>query len=118
MDVSDYIAADPVAAEILERLVELLEDFEAVERTDQKSQIRFARKHPFAALWVPEQYLQRKTVPAVLSLMAKHRMASDRFKQVVEPRPNRFTHHIELDSADDLDADVRELLHAAWQDAG
>lgn len=78
MDVSDFIAADPVASEILEC----------------------------------------RTAPAVLSLMARHRIVSGRFKEVVEPRPNRFTHHIELTDPGQVDAEIVDLLREAWRDAG
>lgn len=118
MDVSDFIAADPVAAETLERLTDALADFEGVTRIEQKSQIKWDRAHPFAALWVPEQYLGRKEAPAVLSIMARHRIESPRFKQVVEPRRNRFTHHLEVTDPGQIDAEVLDWLRAAWKDAG
>ncbi|MBI5568043.1 MAG: hypothetical protein HY870_24305 [Chloroflexi bacterium] len=66
---------------------------------------RFAR--------LPKQYL-RRAAPLVLTLGFRCRDASPRWKEIVEPRPGRFTHHLELWSLTDIDDEVREWLRAAW----
>lgn len=113
----DHFAADPVAAAILDAVSTQLLGWKGVSRRDTRSQVGFARRHPFAALWVPEQYLHRRTVPAVLSIMARHRIVSPRFKEVVEPRPGRFTHHLELATPGEVDSEVVDWLRSAWEDA-
>ena len=42
---------------------------------------------------------------------------SPRWKEIVEPAPGRFTHHLELYFADDVDDQVRCWLHEAWESA-
>lgn len=82
-----------------------------------KSQIGFYRKHPFAATWRPSQYLRRAEAPLALSVYLKHRDGSSRWKEIVEPTPGRFTHHLELRSVADIDGFVRARLTEAWEDA-
>lgn len=82
----------------------------------QKSQIGFATGHPFAAVWLPERYLGRPAAPLVLSLYLKHRLDSSRFKEITEPKPGRFTHHLELRRAADVDASAREWLERAAEE--
>jgi hypothetical protein len=101
-----------------------LEIFRAVRRaagdatvTVSKSQVGFRRGHPFAAAWRPSQYLSGDTAPLVLSLFLPSRTESGRFKEVVEPRPGRFTHHLELRSGAEVDAEVEEWLRLAREAA-
>jgi len=83
-----------------------------------KSQIAFKRKRGFAWVWIPGQYLHGQAAPLVLSLALRRLDPSQRWKQVVEPYPGRFMHHLELNSADELDDEVRAFLREAWEGAG
>src|SRR5512143_2739864 len=66
-----------------------------------KSQIAFRRRKGFAFVWIPGRYLRGRTAPLVLTIaLARHDM-SPRWKQVVEPYPGRFIHHLELHSSED-----------------
>jgi hypothetical protein len=83
-----------------------------------KSQVAFRRKKGFAWVWMPEMYLKRKAAPLVLTIGLHRRDPSARWKQVVEPYPGRFIHHLELHSEQDLDERVQALLAEAWKLAG
>ncbi|MBN2549512.1 MAG: hypothetical protein JXB15_10165 [Anaerolineales bacterium] len=49
----------------------------------------------------------------MLTLVFPYRDASPRWKDIVEPRPGRFIHHLELFSVEDIDDEVRDWLQAA-----
>ncbi len=83
-----------------------------------KSQIAFRRRKAFAWVWIPDRYLRGSHAPLVLSLAFRHRDPSPRWKQVVEPAPGRFMHHMELNSAGDLDEEVLRWMSEAWAEAG
>lgn len=83
-----------------------------------KSQIAFSRRRAFAWVWVPARYLPQSTVPLVLSVALNRRDDSVRWKQVVEPAPGRFMHHLELTHLSDLDAQVLAWVTEAWELAG
>ena len=83
-----------------------------------KSQIAFRRKRAFAWAWIPGRYLRGKTAPLVLSVSLPQRDASLRWKEVLQPAPGRFMHHLELNGSEDLDEQVAEWLRAAWHWAG
>ncbi len=116
--VDGFFAGFPDSFNIFNRLSPKIESLDGVTRAAQKSQISFRRKKLFAAVWVPEKELGQKMAPLVLSLFTRSRLRSERFKQVVEPAPGRFTHHVELWSVQDVDDDVQSLLRSAWEDAG
>jgi GrpB-like predicted nucleotidyltransferase (UPF0157 family) len=79
-----------------------------------KSQVAFRRRRAFAWAWVPGRYLRGERPPLVLSVALRHRDPSPRWKQIVEPAPGRFVHHVELLAAQDVDDEVRDWLrHAA-----
>ena len=83
-----------------------------------KSQVAFRRRVAFAWAWVPEQYLKRDGLaPLVLTVDLHRRDGSPRWKSVVEPRSGRFTHHLEVFSAGDIDDEVLGWLREAWENA-
>jgi hypothetical protein len=59
--------------------------------------------------------LRGKQAPLVLSLSFPRRDRSARWKEVVEPAPGRFMHHLELRSIGDLDQQVLAWLRRAWE---
>ena len=82
-----------------------------------KSQIAFRRRIGFAFVWVPGVYLPRASIPLVLTIGLRRRDHSPRWKELVEPAPGRFTHHLELTDPADVDGEVREWLREAWEAA-
>lgn len=114
-----FAAADPLSRELFEAVRELVEPLGEVEVRPTKSQVAFARRLAFAWTWMPAQYLRRRPLaPLVLTLDLPRREDSPRFKQVVEPTPGRFTHHLELYSTKDLDDEVLRWIREAWEQAG
>ncbi|HQT52056.1 MAG TPA: DUF5655 domain-containing protein [Phenylobacterium sp.] len=118
MTVDDFVARHPEARAVHEAVQAAVEAIGPARVRVGKSQVGFSRAHPFAATWRPEQYLRRARAPLVLSVYLRRRDASLRWKEVVEPRPGRFTHHLELSSAQEVDDFVRARLAEAWKEAG
>lgn len=83
-----------------------------------KSQVAFRRRKAFAWAWMPAMYLPGLRPPLVLTVALRRRDASPRWKEVVEPYPGRFIHHLELHSAGEVDDEVRAWLGEAWELAG
>ena len=79
-----------------------------------KSQIAFYRRKALARVWIPARYLRGKTAPLVLTLSFRSRNKSPRWKEIVEPAPGYFTHHLELYSVADIDDQVCGWLRDAW----
>jgi hypothetical protein len=95
-------------------------EMEAIDGTSlvvTKSQIAFRRRRSFAWVWMPEHSLKRQIAPLVLSIALPWPDNSSRWKQVVEPSPGRYMHHLELRSAVDIDEDVADWLRQAWEAA-
>jgi hypothetical protein len=63
---------------------------------------------------MPGAYLRGQVAPLVLTLPFRHRGPSPRWKEIVEPHPGRFTHHLELRSSAEIDDEVRAWLQEAW----
>ncbi|HSJ59456.1 MAG TPA: DUF5655 domain-containing protein [Anaerolineae bacterium] len=82
-----------------------------------KSQIAFRRRRTFASVWMPGRYLKGKTAPLVLTVFLPWRDGSCRWKEIVEPSPGRFTHHLELYDGADVDDQIRDWLRRAWKAA-
>jgi hypothetical protein len=114
MTLDEFFAGYENARPIFEALREAIEKLGPVEIRVTKSQIAFYRRKAFAWAWIPDRYLHGKHAPLVLTLGFRYRDASPRWKEIVEPHPGRFTHHLELHSVADIDDEVCSWLQAAW----
>ena len=117
MTLDEFFAGHEDSRKIFEALREAIEDLGPVEIRVTKSQVAFCRKKAFAWAWIPDRYLRGEHAPLVLTLRFRYRDPSPRWKEIVEPYPGRFTHHLELHSATDIDDEVCAWLSVAWEAA-
>lgn len=119
MTLDDFFAGQEEPRRIFDALSAAVEAVGPVEVRVTGSQVAFWRQRAFAWAWVPGKYLRgRDLAPLVLTVALRRWDASPRWKEIVEPRPGRFTHHLELRSAADIDEEVGAWLREAWEDAG
>jgi len=103
----------PDSRPLFDELQRLIDENCPSEMKVSKSQVAFQRNKAFAWAWIPGRYLRGKVAPLVLSVSLPQRDPSPRWKEVVQPVPGRFMHHLELYSLTDLDEQVVEWLRAA-----
>ncbi len=118
MTVDEFFAGHEESRLLFEAVRQAMEAVGPAGIRVSKSQIAFRRGKVFAWVWRPGQYLRGAVAPLVLTLSFRHRDVSPRWKQVVEPSPGRFTHHLELYSKLDIDDEAQHWLRDAWQAAG
>jgi hypothetical protein len=90
----------------------------AVQVRTTKSQVAFRRRHGFAYVWRPGQYLSHPDAAAVLSIALGRQDGSPRWKEIAHPSPRIWMHHLEVHDAADLDDEVAAWLHEAAERAG
>ena len=81
----------------------------------QKSQISFYNRHLFAAASLPLR--RRKEWPKVCILMTiglSYRLSSPRIAVATEPYPNRWTHHVVISEAGQIDEELLGWLREAY----
>ena len=117
MDLDTFFDGHEDSRAIFDALQRAMDALLTTTMSVRKSQIAFRRGKAFAWAWIPAKYLRGKHAPLVLTLALRHRDPSTRWKEIVEPAPGRFSHHMELYSPEDLDAEVRALLLEAWGEA-
>lgn len=111
-----FLVGDRSAQELFEAVRRAVGGIgDASVHVSRSHQIAFRRHRTFAAVWVPARYLRGRTAPLVLTVYLPFREPSPRWKQVVEPAPGRFTHHLELWSAGEVDDEVQGWLRTAWE---
>ncbi len=126
MTVDDFFRGRDSARRIFDALHRVVAAIGPVELRVTKSQVTFrrlpaasaGRPAAFAWAWIPDMYLGRGHAPLVLSVALQRADVSPRWKQVVQPAPGRFMHHLQLCSAADVDDQVRAWLEEAWAAAG
>ncbi len=99
MDPTELLDGHQVAASVYERVRSCLASFGPFEVRTSKSQIAFRRKHGFAYLWLPGQYLMHPDA------------------EVVHPSARHWMHHLELRGPDEIDDEVVEWLREAVERA-
>lgn len=112
-----FFAGRPEARALFDLVRAAVEDVGPASMRVTKSQVAFTRRRGFAWAWTPDRYLKGETAPLVLSVALDARDPSPRWKEVVEPSPGRWMHHLELHEARDIDAEVRAWLAMAWERA-
>ena len=117
MTVDEFFAGLEEPRRIFEALCNAVDAVGQAELRVTKSQIAFRRRRAFAWAWMPGMCLRGKCAPLVLTLSLQRRDPSPRWKEIVEPTPGRFTHHLELHSAEDIDDQVRTWLREAYEAA-
>lgn len=110
----DILDGHEIANSAYETAREKLNEFGPFETWTSKSQIAFRRRRGFAYLWLPDQYLRGPHADVVLSVALYRYDPSPRFKEVVQPSPGRWMHHLEPSGPEEIDAeDVGWLREAA-----
>ena len=114
MTLDEFFDGQEGPRQLFETLLRAVNVMGPAELQVTKSQIAFRRRRAFAWVWMPGKYLRGKSAPLVLTLSLRSRSTSPRWKEIVEPSPGRFTHHLELYSVNDIDDQVRDWLRDAW----
>ena len=114
MTLDEYFDGNAESRRLFDCLREMVESLGPVEIVVQQSQVAFRRNKAFAYAWVPGKYLHGRGAPLVLTIGFRRQDKSTRWKEIVEPAPGRFTHHLEIHSPDDLDDQVSGWLQEAW----
>lgn len=114
MDLEEFFAGQPLARQIFGALHARITALGGVELRVSKSQVSYRRRRVFALLWLPGRYLRPPAAALVLTLALRRRQPSPRWKEIVEPYPGHFTHHLELRSAEEIDGEVLAWIDEAW----
>jgi hypothetical protein len=117
MNLEEFFAGKEDSCQIYDALHRMIDSLGPVEVRVTKSQVAFCRQRAFAWAWMPGRYLRGQHAPLVLTMSLQRRDSSPRWKEIVEPKPGRFTHHLELYSSADLDDEVLAWLQEAWLSA-
>lgn len=118
MTLGEFFAGRDESRRIFDTLHSAVDELGSVEVRITKSQVAFRRRIGFAWAWIPGMYLTGRIAPLVLSVSLRRCDDSSRWKEVVEPYPGRFMHHIELRDPSEIDDEVRGWLAEAWEIAG
>jgi len=115
MTLEQFFAGHEDSRDIFEALRLALAVIGPAQLRVSKSQAAFRRRKAFAWAWMPGQYLHVPCPPLVLAVALHRRDGSPRWKEVVEPYPGRFIHHLELRLPAEVDDEVRAWLREAWE---
>jgi hypothetical protein len=117
LNVEEFFAGKDESQELYDTVRREVETLGEVSARVTKSQIAFSRGRSFAWVWMPGRYLRGRVAPLVLSVSLPWLDGSPRWKEVVEPAPGRYMHHLELYDPAEVDEEVRGWLRSAWEAA-
>jgi hypothetical protein len=118
MTLEQHFAGYDDSREVFEALRHAVADIGLAQLKVGKSQVTFRRRRTFAWAWMPGTYLHGPRPPLVVTVALRRHDVSPRWKEIVEPYPGRFIHHLELRAAAEVDDEVRAWLREAWEIAG
>jgi len=117
MTLDKYFEGKDDSRQLCEALHSVIKIIGKAEIRVTKSQVVFRRRKAFAWVWMPGKYLRGKHAPLVLTVSMHYRDISPRWKEIADPAPGRFTHHLELYSTSDIDDEVHDWPWEAWRNA-
>jgi hypothetical protein len=118
LEPADVLGEGRLAASVFERVRAILSGIGRVEVRTTKSQVAFRGRWAFAWLWRPGQHLAHPKAEIVLSISLGRCDSSPRWKEVVQPAPGHWMHHLEIRFLDDVDGEVEAWLAEAARRAG
>jgi hypothetical protein len=118
LEVDRFFAGNPVGLEAYARMEGLLARLGPYEVRVTRSQVAFRGRRGFAYLWLPDRWLRGEVSPVVLSIGLDRPIRTARFKEVVQPAPSRWMHHLEISSANEIDEEVSGWLADAYRWGG
>lgn len=84
-----------------------------------RTQISFYHRRLFAAAWLPVRTVRgRPEAYLVVTFVLDRRLDSPRIVEAVEPRPGRWTHHVLVAAAEEVDDELLGWVEQARQLAG
>ena len=109
---NEHPAALPLYEAFMKRL---LAEIDNVTIKVQKTQISFSNKYNFAFVsFLPvRKAKERSKVYITISFGLRYRKESPRIDAASEPYPNRWTHHMLISSADEIDDELMEWIKEA-----
>lgn len=115
-DILAFFEQAPLSLPLYQALEErILGELEEVSIKVHKTQISFSSRHGFAYASLPR--FPRKARPQaslILSFGLSHRLEHPRVWQAVEPYPRRWTHHVILQSPEDVDEELMAWIKEAY----
>lgn len=115
-DMLFYFEGKPLELSLYEALFRRMEaEFPDGTVKVQKSQISFYGRHLFAAASLPVR--RKKNWPEhciVVTIGLPYRLDSPRVAVAVEPYPKRWTHHVLISEAGQIDDELMGWLREAW----
>ena len=115
-DVLAFFSGKPLEMELYNTLFRRMEEiFSDASVKVQKSQISFYGRHLFSAVSLPLR--RKKNWPEhciVVTIGLSHPLESPRTAVSMEPYPGRWTNHVLISEAAQIDEELMEWLKEAW----
>ncbi len=119
-DVARFFAGYPQQLDSFNAIAQLIDRIGPAKIEVKKSQISWGTRYKFAWVWLP---LRFSTVPTrhsrpigslVLTFALDRLVKHERVVETVNPKPNRWTHHLIVSRPGDVDRSVEEWLTEAY----
>ena len=116
-ELDDFFHGYPESRVIFEALKSTCDTLGPFKIRVSKSQVAFRLQMNIVVAWIPAFYLKGKTAPLVLTVSFHSPDPSPRWKENTQITTNRYTHHLELFSAEEVDGEVKNWIQRAMQEA-
>ena len=111
----DFFKDRPRSLELFHHIRGLIESIGPVEIEVMKTQVSFGTKKKFAWVWLPQMWTKMRPDDCItLTFNIGRKIDDPRIAEAVEPSPGRWTHHVIIETASDLDKSVRDWLREAY----
>lgn len=114
----DFFKDFPGTNELFDLVANYIDRLGKIETEVTKSQISFGAKRKFAWVWLPQKWIKKAPQSSIVLTIGLRRQINDqRIKEVKEPYPGRFVHHIVLHDKNEFDEAIQLWLKEAYEDS-
>jgi hypothetical protein len=105
-----------VALQLFRTVQSFIENLGEVNTEITKTQVSFGTKRKFAWVWLPQLWIKNQPKNSiVLTFALDHHIENKKIKEVVEPSPGKWTHHIVIKNSSDFNDEIKSWVEEAWR---
>ena|SRR5688572_21706165 len=108
----EHLFGDRKAAlKLFQHVQHYIEGLGNIKMAVAKTQVSFGTKRKFAWVWLPQMWIKKQPENSIVLTFALDRQVRDkRIKEIVEPTPGKWTHHVVIQDRADFDDKVRSWV--------
>ncbi|MHB1277678.1 MAG: putative immunity protein [Bacteroidia bacterium] len=113
--IATFFQGRDTAFELFQALRSVMERNCSPEIRVSKTQIAFGEDYTYLWVWLPQIWIHKRPEGSItLTIVSGEKLSNKRITESVQPQKGYWTHHILIDTKNDIDRDIEELIKTSY----